>query len=292
MKTRIVLGLLMIAGVVGLFVLDWRLELWARAADCPSAQYLAGTPIVLLAALLAVMGTLELARLTAPDGVHVLSGVAGVLVVVAIPVAGGVAARTSVAAGEILAALALVVAAVFAQEMSLRRPAGAHRRVAATLLAVLYIGAGAAVIIALRLDFGLAALVLTLTAVKFADIGAYFTGTLIGKHKLIPWLSPGKTWEGLLGAIVWSGGAAAGVWWALGGAGQFGGMSALQAAALGAVLGLAGQFADLCESLLKRSSGVKDSGALVPAFGGVLDIIDSPLLASPVAYAMLLWLSR
>ena len=60
-----------------------------------------------------------------------------------------------------------------------------------------------------------------------------------------------------------------------------------RAAIFGAVVGASGQLGDLCESLLKRSAGVKDSSALVPEFGGVLDIMDSPLLAAPVAYVML-----
>ena len=69
------------------------------------------------------------------------------------------------------------------------------------------------------------------------------------------------------------------------------GLSLGEAAVFGVVVGAAGQFADLCESLLKRSAAVKDSGSLVPEFGGMLDILDSPLLAAPVAYLLLavLW---
>jgi phosphatidate cytidylyltransferase len=64
-------------------------------------------------------------------------------------------------------------------------------------------------------------------------------------------------------------------------------MSLAWAAGFGCVVGAVGQFADLCESLLKRSARIKDSGALVPEFGGVLDVLDSPLLAGPVAYVLL-----
>ncbi|MCP4379805.1 MAG: phosphatidate cytidylyltransferase, partial [bacterium] len=113
------------------------------------------------------------------------------------------------------------------------------------------------------------------------DIGAYFTGSAIGKHKLIPWLSPGKSWEGLIGGLVTAAGVSilithlAGLEIAI-----------WQSAIFGVVIGLAGQFGDLCESLLKRSAKLKDSSKMVPEFGGILDIIDSPLLAAPVAYAL------
>ena len=64
-------------------------------------------------------------------------------------------------------------------------------------------------------------------------------------------------------------------------------MSVWDASVFGAVVGLAGQFGDLCESLLKRDAGAKDSGAVVPGFGGILDILDSVLGAAPVAYLLL-----
>jgi phosphatidate cytidylyltransferase len=172
---------------------------------------------------------------------------------------------------------------VFAEQMLRARTADAVRRVAVTLLAVVYLGAGAALLVATRTDFGVPALLLVLAAVKFTDIGAYFTGSFFGRHKLIPWLSPGKSWEGL------AGGLAAGAGIAMLAAAVLGPetLTLAEAALLGVVLGLAGQFADLCESLLKRSADVKDAGAVVPEFGGVLDILDSPLLAAPVGYALL-----
>jgi len=120
-----------------------------------------------------------------------------------------------------------------------------------------------------------------LMVVKAGDIGAYFTGMSIGRRKLIPWLSPGKTVEGGIGAVVWA--AAAGA-----------GLAALQPAIPmwigilgGAVLGVVGAVGDLLESLLKREAGAKDSGHLLPGMGGVLDVLDSPLLAAPVAWAII-----
>ncbi|RPI58417.1 MAG: CDP-archaeol synthase [Planctomycetaceae bacterium] len=126
-----------------------------------------------------------------------------------------------------------------------------------------------------------------LVAVKCTDIGAYFTGSAIGRHKLIPWLSPGKTWEGLLGGMAAAAGVSVLAVWAMdihiaGSALPF-----WRAVVFGVVVGLIGQFGDLSESLMKRSVNVKDSGAVVPEFGGVLDILDSPLLAAPAGYLML-----
>ena len=170
------------------------------------------------------------------------------------------------------------------------RVAGALARVSLTMLAVVYLGAGAALMFAIRMDgrLGVPALVLFLAAVKFTDIGAYFTGTAIGRHKLIPWLSPGKTWEGLAGGLAAAAGISVLAVWAFRHvASSHLSLSYVQAAIFGVVVGGIGQFGDLSESLLKRSAQVKDSGALVPEFGGILDILDSPLLAAPAAYVLL-----
>ncbi|MEZ6061439.1 MAG: phosphatidate cytidylyltransferase [Planctomycetaceae bacterium] len=128
-------------------------------------------------------------------------------------------------------------------------------------------------------------------AVKSGDIGAYSFGRLWGKRKLIPRLSPGKTWMGAVGAIV---GSSLGGWLWL----TFGGAlfdekpsagSLLVVLGYGATMGLVGLIGDLCESLIKRDVGQKDSAALMPGFGGLLDLLDSVLFASPFALA---WWAR
>src|SRR5262249_23507982 len=122
------------------------------------------------------------------------------------------------------------------------------------------------------------------------DIGAYFTGKAIGRHKLIPWLSPGKTWEGLFGGIaaaaLVAAGAAALYRHCLGTNG-IGLMPCGYAAFVGALFAIAGQAGDLLESVLKRDAGVKDSGQALPGMGGVLDVLDSILLTAPLAFWML-----
>ena len=120
--------------------------------------------------------------------------------------------------------------------------------------------------------------------VKMMDIGAYFTGRAIGRHKVFPRISPGKTWEGCIGGVVFATTLGAAVWWVF--HGDFGVLKLrfVDALALGVLLSIAGILGDLVESMLKRAAGVKDSGEWIRGMGGVLDVIDSLLLASPVLY--------
>lgn len=129
----------------------------------------------------------------------------------------------------------------------------------------------------------------TLALVWVADIAAYFSGRAFGRHKLAPSISPGKTWEGVAGALV---GVLAYGFAAAGAAGRLAGLSALAlglfAAAL-LVLAAVSIVGDLFESLVKRQAGVKDSGSLLPGHGGVLDRIDSLTATLPlVGLTMLL----
>jgi phosphatidate cytidylyltransferase len=129
-------------------------------------------------------------------------------------------------------------------------------------------------------------------AAKTCDVGAYTFGRLFGKTKMTPVLSPGKTWAGAVGGIATST-FASWAWltfvpyyfnksW--------GASPAWAACLFGAAVGLTGMIGDLMESLLKRDAGKKDSAALFPGFGGLLDLLDSILYAGPVAYALWVWL--
>ena len=293
MKTRIALGVVMIAAVCAVLWLDWWLE--RRFCDRP-AEYaewlrivLHGLPTTVVLVALAVAAFSELARLAAGAGAGILpaAGTVGAVAVATcprwceplwsnppLPDSGLFLAGSLVWSSGFLMLL-------FVEQMVRHRTDGAVRRIGATLLAVAYIGIGLALILCIRL-LDVAALVVFLAAVKFTDIGAYFAGSAIGRHKMIPWLSPGKSWEGLAGGLIAA--AAVSVLAARLLAPR---IETWQAAVFGVAVGLAGQFGDLCESLLKRSAQMKDSGAVVPEFGGVLDIIDSPLLAAPVALLML-----
>jgi phosphatidate cytidylyltransferase len=125
-----------------------------------------------------------------------------------------------------------------------------------------------------------AAVALTIFVPKVCDIGAYFTGRLLGRHRMSPVLSPKKTWEGAAGGIIAGASVAIGIdqlwvpvtsyWWSAG--------------CLGLALAVAGILGDLAESLIKRDAMRKDASQIMPGFGGVLDVIDSILFAAPVAY--------
>ena len=121
----------------------------------------------------------------------------------------------------------------------------------------------------------------TLAASMLGDIAALFAGSTLGRHRLAPRISPGKTVEGALASMAATVGLFAGVSaWLLGYPWYHG-------VALGALLSVAAQGGDLIESALKRSAGVKDSGRLVPGHGGLLDRMDSLVLLGPVVYCYL-----
>ena len=162
-------------------------------------------------------------------------------------------------------------------------------KMAGTVLATLYLGGLAWFLMAIRVkhstgpqDFhGTTFTILSiLLMVKSTDIGAYFGGRFCGRRKLIPWLSPAKTWEGLFFGLLTAGavGAACAPWLPH--------VPAWKGFIFGVVIGGIGQSGDLLESLMKRDAEVKDSGRLIPGFGGVLDVIDSPLVAAPFAYLL------
>jgi len=115
--------------------------------------------------------------------------------------------------------------------------------------------------------------------VMMTDTGAFYVGRSLGRHKLAPRISPGKTIEGAVGGFV-----AAIVTGFLCRLLFFPEIPLTHAIALGAAIGLVGQIGDLAESMLKRGAGVKDSGNLLPGHGGVLDRIDSMLFCAPLLY--------
>jgi phosphatidate cytidylyltransferase len=120
--------------------------------------------------------------------------------------------------------------------------------------------------------------------VKITDVGAFFIGCAVGRHKLIPRISPNKSWEGVLGGVVAGVAASVGIWSATGG--HIGPLPLRwgDAVALGFLLSVAGVLGDLAESMLKRAAAMKDSGRMIAGMGGLLDVIDSLLPAAPIVY--------
>ena len=133
--------------------------------------------------------------------------------------------------------------------------------------------------------------VLYLIAVsKFSDMGAYLVGSVIGKHKMVPHISPAKTWEGFGGALAFSLLASYGLRALM--PVKLGLLSGVDCLVMGLTLSVVAVIGDLAESILKRSTGVKDSGRLLPGIGGMLDLIDSLLFTAPVLYFYLCFLLR
>ena len=121
-----------------------------------------------------------------------------------------------------------------------------------------------------------------LLVTKFSDMGAYLAGTLFGKHKLVPHISPHKSWEGLVGALAMATGGSFFLWWLI--PDRLAVFDATDVAVLGVLLGGAAVIGDLAESIVKRGAEAKDSGGLLPGIGGVLDLIDSVLFTAPVLF--------
>jgi phosphatidate cytidylyltransferase len=181
----------------------------------------------------------------------------------------------------------------------------ATTNLALTALAIVYVGGLIGAMVQLRLlsggpwgsdgRWGMLALISLIATVKMSDIGQYTVGRLIGRHKLAPAVSPGKTWEGAAGGLAFAIVAALCLPWGHGAAAASGAAPmeiniALSATIFAIVVAIAGMLGDLAESMLKRDAGVKDSSTWMPGFGGVLDLLDSLLGAAPVAY--LFWALR
>jgi phosphatidate cytidylyltransferase len=199
--------------------------------------------------------------------------------------------------------IGLVTGLIFALTGELSRYGGQWHstlNVGLSMLVITYVGGLMAFIVQLRLlggddaRTGMLALVSLIATVKMSDTGQYFTGRLIGRHKLAPVVSPGKTWEGAIGGLVFAIGTA---WFLFGWevrqlASPSSGLPPLNESVFGGVrivlfavaVAAAGLVGDLAESMLKRDAEVKDSSTWLPGFGGVLDLLDSLLIAAPIAY--------
>lgn len=204
-------------------------------------------------------------------------------------------------AGDIGAALALVGAEVsgirwmlagvlstfvlaFVLKAISEARAAATAAISATVMGALWIGGGLGFLILVRAipEHGLLALVTLLLAVWAGDTFAYFGGRLLGRHKMAPATSPGKTWEGFVF------GTAATIFVTFVALYKANFLTIRESIILGVVIALAGPIGDLFESLLKRDAGVKDSGRLLGGHGGMLDRLDAFLFAAPAAYFTIL----
>ena len=231
----------------------------------------------IFAAVLAVLSVRELIALAAASDLHVST----LPVTIATLLTAAVVGMQSGRALDV-ALMAALVAIGLGALGSWRGGANALATVSTALFPALYIGLPIGALVAVRASAGPRALFLLMLTVMVSDTAQYYTGRAFGKRPLAPAVSPKKTVEGAVGGFVFGTAlfAAAGAWWVPG-------MPVILRVGLGLAIVALGIAGDLFESMLKRSAGVKDSSALIPGHGGVLDRIDALLFAAPVYYIVL-----
>jgi phosphatidate cytidylyltransferase len=266
--TRVLSGAVLVALVV---VLVW---------FAPPPLFFAFAELVLLLAFV------ELARLAAAGGTPMPTLAAGATAMIAsvgvssVHWVGDQVVGTAVALDAVLMS-GLVVIGSLTLTMWTGGP-DALSRAAVALFPALYLGLPTGALIALRALRGREALFLLLLTIMVSDTAQYYTGRLFGRRPLAPAISPKKTIEGAVGGFVCGSLvlAVAGAWW-------LPSLPLAMRAALGLAVVALGIAGDLFESMIKRSAGVKDSSALIPGHGGVLDRIDALLFAAPIYYVVL-----
>jgi phosphatidate cytidylyltransferase len=242
--------------------------------------FVGGCIFVASMALLALLGLREIWSLLDAAGTPAIRGPGWICGVGLVPAAalGGQAAL-----GPVLGLGLGLIALWGLREGAERLP----QRVGGTLLGVIYVGLLCAFMVLLRAgSSGFGRFLFFLVVIQMADLGGLFAGMAFGRHKLTPSLSPGKTWEGLLGSLVASAGGGALFAFALPELPQ--GTAAL----LALPLALTGLLGDLLASGFKRSVGFKDFGTTLPGHGGILDRFDSYLISAPFAWALFAILDR
>jgi phosphatidate cytidylyltransferase len=279
LRTRLWMGAVLVALGVAVLALDRLFAPWYPF-------------LFLLTALLSLVATYELLHLLDDDRRPAVwlayGGVAALLVANWLPHLPGVPQWLGDPWRLIAGTFAGLVLSAFIREMLIFwGPGHAVTRISLTLFLTAYLGLLPSFFVQLRwtedVSRGTLALALAIFVPKFCDVGAYFTGRFLGRHKATPVLSPKKTWEGFAGGLV----AAVLTALVIQRVGPvFGGtdLAWLSAAAFGLVVGLTGIAGDLAESLVKRDCQRKDASQVVPGFGGVLDVVDSIVFAAPVVY--------
>ena len=293
LRNRLTYGPIMFAGMVGLLSLDYAAQQWTVSPSMPRG--IGGIGMLIIAFVVLPPATRELAFLFSAVKVkpyRLISGAgSNVLALHAFATQFPPFKPYGTSALAFIIVSVMLLAAL--RRAWSRQAADAIHDMAGTVLATLYLGGLMWFLLALRVKnisapvgdhtrfVGDTIAILTIFfTVKATDIGAYFGGKALGRHKLIPWLSPGKTWEGLVCGVITAG--VVGALWAT--AMRY--FSWEKGFIFGVIIGAIGQSGDLLESMMKRDAAVKDSGSSIPGFGGVLDVIDSPLLAAPFAYIM------
>jgi phosphatidate cytidylyltransferase len=275
LRTRLAVGSLLVVLTLGMLVADQHLAPWFPFLFV----FLVGLSLAACREVVGLLGPVRSPQVPVCYGGVLALALANWLV----PLLGSRVGFWPAAA----AILAGLVMTVFLYEMArFREPGRSVERMALTLWVVLYLGLLPCCFAQVRwlfpVDEGSVALALAVFVPKGGDIGAYFTGRLLGRHPMAPVLSPKKTWEGAAGGLA----AAALVAVVID---RLAPVAVLHGAlwqevGFGLVVGGAGMLGDLAESLVKRDCRSKDASHAVPGFGGVLDVVDAVLFAAPPAY--------
>jgi phosphatidate cytidylyltransferase len=278
--TRIVVGIGLIAGACGLLALDHVI-----GADHASGA-VTGFGLLLVGAVIA--GLIEYGRLAGACGAPVRMGpmVCVGTALAALPIAAAISPWSAGGHGEALL-LSLLALLLLLPELARTPSREGFLGLATSVFGVFYVGYLASYVARLRVApwltpaQGEAAVLFAIFIAKGNDMAAYFTGKYLGKRKVIPWISPKKTWAGMVGGVVGSVVTALIFVYAS----SLGTLLTWRlAVAAGIILGVVSIAGDLVESYLKRSAAVKDAGAYLPSFGGALDVIDSVLIVAPCTY--------
>jgi phosphatidate cytidylyltransferase len=285
LKYRLLFGTLMTVFFTAVVIFDGLIDgsLTTKIADDKPVQ---ATFLCILIALLVIPAQLELSKLAAAKNLKIFTPVSIIssilfgtcwywpqLVEISLPI-------------YLLFLSAFSLLALFVHQYIRYGTSAVLANCGANYFAIIYLGLLSAFCIAIRIDFGPWSLLMFVFVVKSADIGAYTIGSLFGKHKFSPNISPGKTCEGMAGAvliamivaILFAVSCGIMVWWL--------------ALIFGFCFAFIGQFGDLAESMIKRDAEQKDAATMVPGFGGILDIVDSPLVAGPFAYLFFMCIAR
>ena len=266
---------------VGVVVADawWDGSLLASVENKP----IQATGLCVLIALLAIPAQIEMSKLAASKGFKIFTPIT-IVASILLAISWYVTQFDKVAVDHYAAiVIAITLLALFLRQAMAPGSQGVIANCGASLFSVIYLGVLSGFVLGIRVEYGIWPFLMFICVIKSSDIGAYTIGRLFGKHKFSPRISPKKTWEGMAGAVVFASIVAVAfsvscdimVWWL--------------AVVFGFCFAFIGQLSDLAESMIKRDAQQKDSADNVPGFGGVLDIIDSPLGAAVFGYLFFSW---
>lgn len=293
LSKRVIVGSLLILLLVAGLWLDGLIDRVALPAPFAKlvrdGTFPPGSLLFPVIAALSLIAARELAAMLRHKGINASARASTVAALVGLVVSTFVPETASPVTAAASVCTAAVVVLVASMVFHARHCAveGVIAATGSTLLAFVYLGLLFGFLMAIRREHEVWIILWVLLVTKACDIGAYFTGRAIGRHKLIPWLSPGKTWEGLIGGIVLASFVGAAGAWQLGRANIPASPTPLIGVFAGVLFAIVGHAGDLMASVLKRDAGVKDSGSALPGMGGLIDVLDSPLLVFPAAYWLL-----